>query len=179
MKIRRDASPPAGFTLVELLLVIAIVAIVAAIAMASHRHAKMRGNETRAFAAVNAINQAQAAFAHVCGQGGFAPTLAALGTPMPTTGDPFLSPDLTAPDPVTKGGYLFVLAGSQPLEGRTACTGVTPVAGYAVTADPLIPGTFGLRFYGSNGDRVIYQDTASFAGNMPETGPPTHGSEMR
>ncbi len=179
MSAGRRLPATAGFTLVELLLVVAIVAIIVAIAMAGYRHAKMRGNETKALAALTAINQAQAAFAQVCGNGAYAPTLAALGTPMPTTGVAFLSPDLTAPEPVLKGGYQFVLAGSQPVEGRTACTGVTPVAGYIVTADPLIPGTTGLHFYGSNSDRVVFQDTATFAGNMPETGPPTHGSELR
>ena len=46
-----------------------------------------------------AINQAQFAFAQACGNQRYAPTLAGLGTPMPTTGQAFLSPDLAA-DPL-------------------------------------------------------------------------------
>jgi prepilin-type N-terminal cleavage/methylation domain-containing protein len=177
--LRATQRRAAGFTLVELLIVMALVAILASLAMAGYRSARVRGNETKAVAAVTAINQAQAAFAHVCGNGAYAPTLAALGTPMPATGEPFLSPDLTAADPVVHGGYQFALAGSQPLEGKTACTGVTPIPAYIVTADPLVLGTTGLRFFGSNTERVVYQDTATFVGNMPESGPPAHGHEIR
>lgn len=169
----------AGFTLVELLVVMAVVAVVASLAMAGYRRARVHGNEVAALAALAAINEAQAAFAHVCGNGRFAPTLAALGKPMPSTGHPFLSPDLTQADPVSKSGYRFVLSGSA-VEGDTpACTGDTPVSGYQVTADPMIPGATGLRFFGSNSDRVVYEDTATFAGNMPKSGPPSHGGEIR
>jgi len=56
---------------------------------------------------------------------------------------------------------------------------VTPVSGYFVTADPIIPGTTGVRFFGSNVDRVVYEDAATFAGNMPETGAPEHGAEIK
>jgi hypothetical protein len=54
-----------------------------------------------------------------------------------------------------------------------------PVSGYQVTADPLIPGSTGDRFFGSNTDRVVYHDTATFSGNMPETGAPGHGVEIK
>jgi prepilin-type N-terminal cleavage/methylation domain-containing protein len=169
----------AGFTLVELLIVMAIVGIVAAIGMAGYRQAKVHGNETAAVAALTAINQAQASFAQICGHGHFAPTLAALGTTLPATGAAFLSADLTALDPVFKSGYQFVLAGTPALDARPSCTGVMPLSGYFVTADPINPGTTGLRFFGSNTDRVIYEDKVTFVGNMPETGAPAHGIEIK
>ena len=33
--------------------------------------------------------------------------------------------------------------------------------------------------FGTNADRVIYADTATFAGNMPERGAPGHGTEVK
>jgi prepilin-type N-terminal cleavage/methylation domain-containing protein len=79
----------AGFTLVELLIVMAIVGVLLSAGMVGWRYALVRGHETAAVAALTAINQAQAAHAQVCGNGHFAPTLAALGTPMPTSGHAF------------------------------------------------------------------------------------------
>ena len=58
-----------------------------------------------------AINQAQFAFAQACGNQRYAPTLASLGTPMPTTGQAFLSPDLAA-DPLTQERLQFVMGGT-------------------------------------------------------------------
>lgn len=169
----------AGFTLVELLIVLAIVGVVVSVGMAGFRAARVRGNETAAVAALTAINQAQVAFAQACGHGRFAPSLSALGTPMPTTGRGFLSPDLTVGDTVVKTGYLFVMAGTEAVDSRPSCTGVMPVAGYRVTADPIVPGSTGDRFFASNGDRVVYEDGETFTGNMPETGAPGHGVEIK
>ena len=48
-----------------------------------------------------------------------------------------------------------------------------------MTADPLHPATSGMRYFGSNGEGVIYEDQVTFTGNMPEAGPPTHGQEIK
>jgi hypothetical protein len=37
----------------------------------------------------------------------------------------------------------------------------------------------GIQFFGTNTDRVVYSDSATFAGNMPETGAPGHGVEVK
>lgn len=169
----------AGFTLLELLLAMAIIGIMAAIAMAGYRHALVRGHETSAVASLTAINQAQAAFAQVCGNGHFAPTLIALGKPVPATGQAFLSPDLTLADSVSKSGYHVVMAGTAALDVKPSCVEVMPVTGYYVTADPIVPGTSGRRFFGSNQDRIVYEDMVTFVGSMPESGAPAHGAEIK
>jgi prepilin-type N-terminal cleavage/methylation domain-containing protein len=167
-----------GFTLVELLIVLSIIGILAATSMAIYRTARVRGGETVAVATLHAITEAQFSYAHLCGNQRYAPSLAALTTPMPSTGQAFLSPDLGA-DPLVKSGYRFTLGGTAVTDANQACNGVTPLESYQVTADPERPELSGTRYFGTNTDRVLYEDTETFTGNMPESGPPAHGTEMK
>jgi prepilin-type N-terminal cleavage/methylation domain-containing protein len=167
-----------GFTLVELLIVLSIIGLLAATSMAIYRSARVRGGEAAAVATLHAINEAQFEFAQLCGKQRYAPSLAALTTPMPTTGHAFLSPDLGM-DPLVKNGYTFTLGGTVVTDAGQACSGATLVESYQVTADPERPGMSGIRYFATNADRVLYEDAETFTGNMPETGPPAHGTEMK
>ena len=144
-----------GFTLIELLIVLTIVGLLASVSMAIYRSARIRAGETSAIGTLNAINQAQFTFAELCGNQRYAPTLVALGTPMPTTGQAFLSPDL-ATDPLIKGGYQFTMVGTEVTDSGETCTGGNPLASYQVTADPQKPGITGIRFFATNTDRVVF-----------------------
>ena len=124
-------------------------------------------------------NQAQFAYMQSCGRHRYAPTLVALGTPAPGSPHGFVSPDLAVSDPLMKSGYVIQMSGTQVTEGEQTCTGSMPLERYRLTADPQVPGSTGNRYYGTNIDRVIYTDSQSFADNMPEAGPPGHGSEIR
>lgn len=167
-----------GFTLVELLIVVAIVAVLLATAIVGYRAARIRAAEAVAISALDSINQAQFAYLQTCGNQRYAPSLTSLGVPIPG-GEPFLSADLTWADVVEKSGYRIQMGGQEVTEAVQTCTGATPVVTYQVTADPVAPGVTGMRFFGSNSDRVIYEDTTTFTGNMPPTGAPSHGTEIR
>jgi prepilin-type N-terminal cleavage/methylation domain-containing protein len=171
-------SGQAGFTLLELIVVLAIVALLAAMAMVGYRHARASSREASAITALTAINHAQFAYMQTCGDQRYAPTLVSLGTPPPGSERGFISPDLAMSDPLQKSGYVFALTGTESTEGEQTCNGAVPLARYRLTADPAGPGEAG-RFFGTNTDRVIYHDAATFIENMPETGPPGHGAEIR
>jgi len=167
-----------GFTLVELLVVTIIVAVLLAISVVLYRGARVRGGEAAAIGTLNSINQAQFAYMQTCGNQRYAPTLASLGTPTPRGGSPYLSPDLTTGETVAKGGYSFQMSGTPVTDGSRTCTDATPVVSYQVSAEPTVPGLTGSRYLGTNTDRVIYEGTETFLGNMPENGPPERGSEI-
>jgi prepilin-type N-terminal cleavage/methylation domain-containing protein len=175
--MRRVASS-AGFTIIEILIVLALLGIISSLAVIGTRNARIRTAETAAVSALRAINQAQFTFSQTCGHHTYAPTLVSLGTPPPGADSAFLSPDLTMSDPLTKSGYLFTLAGTTDPDSQIACNGVAPLTSYQLTADPLNPGHTGIQFFGTNSDRVIYGDITTYTGNMPESGAPGHGAEV-
>ena len=157
----------------------ALLGIVASLAIIGTRQARVRTAETAAVSALRTINQAQFAFMQACGNQSYAPTLASLSTPPPGSNSAFLSPDLTQSDPLQKSGYIFQLGGTLNPDAVATCTGVTPLSSYFLTADPITPGHSGIRFFGTNSDRVIYGDTVTYVGNMPESGAPGHGVEVK
>lgn len=168
-----------GFTLLEMLVVAAIVAVLAGAAMVGYRQSKIRAGEASTVSTLRSLNQAQFIYMQSCGKQRYAPTLVALGTPAPGDEHGFVSADLAVSDPLVKSGYIIQMIGTAATEGEQTCTGTVPLTSYRITADPEIPGVSGTHFYGTNGDRVIYGDLESFQNNMPETGPPGHGAEIK
>ena len=175
-EVRRSGS---GFTLIELLVVMAIVALLASMAMFGYRYARIRSAEASAVSTLTTINRGQFMFMQSCGRQRYAPTLLALASPAPGDKHGFISADLGAPEALFKSGYRFQMTGTETTEGEQTCTGTVPLDRYRLTADPLNPGLSGNKFFGTNTDRIIYEDGRSFADDMPETGPPGHGTEIK
>jgi prepilin-type N-terminal cleavage/methylation domain-containing protein len=171
--------PEAGFTLIELLVVLAIIALLASMAMFGYRYARIRSAEASAIATLTAINRGQFIYMQSCGKQRYAPTLLALASPAPGDEHGFISADLASAEALAKSGYLFEMTGTAATEGEQTCTGALPLDRYRITADPINPGLSGNRFYGTNTDRVIYEDVQTFHDDMPETGAPSHGAEIK
>lgn len=134
-----------GFSLIELLIVVAIILIIASIAIPNLLRARMNANETAAVQAVRTINTAQIEYNSAYPTVGFASTLVALGgtncaPPSPTSAC-VIDTQLASG---TKSGYVFTLTG---VSGSPAGT-------YQIIAAPLSPNQTGIRFFCSFADAV-------------------------
>ncbi len=135
-----------GFSLIELLIVVAIILIIASIAIPNLLSARRQTNETAAVKAINTINTAQISYNSAYPALGYASALAALGgtscaPPTPTSAC-LIDTQLASG---TKNGYTFALAG---VSG-------TPAATYQVIASPTVPNQTGVRYFCSFADGVI------------------------
>ena len=146
-----------GFTLIELLIVVAIIGVIASVAAPGLLRARMAGNEASAIASLRAVNAAQSIFAASCGNGYFAPSLEALGTPPSDGGDGFIGTDLNA-DPSVKSAYTVSMTGGAAATGApVSCNGIAAgglVTTYFVGGEPQPGG--GLRNFGTNQGGTIY-----------------------
>jgi len=171
----------AGFTLLDMMFVVALVGLLMTLAIPGLMRARGAAQVASAIGTVRTINSAQLSYAITCGLGFYAPDFPTLGMKPPSANEAFLGADMTSGPTFNKSGYNFSLAGT-PLAGAPAtCNGLGAGAaapGYAMVADSLDP-VQNNRFLASNADGVIYEHTASLAASMPEGGPPPVGAPIK
>lgn len=130
-----------GFSLIELLIVIAIILIIAAIAMPKLTRARMFAYEMAAIRTLYAINAAQTQYFSTYGR--YAITLSELGPPPGGAAASAAAADLITSDLAlgNKSGYNFTMVGSPQ--------------GYAVNANPQVYNTTGSRSFFTDQSTVI------------------------
>ena len=145
-----------GFSLIELLIVVAIILIIAAIAVPSYLRSRMAANESAAVASIRTINTAQISYNSAYPTVGFASTLAALaGTSCspPTSTSACLIDTQLGASPSLKNGYTFTLSN---------VTG-TPKSTYSLVGSPFQPNSSGIRYFCSYEDAVVRFSMSSMA----------------
>jgi type IV pilus assembly protein PilA len=158
-----------GFSLIELLIVVAIILIIAAIAIPNLLRARISANDAAAASTIRTINTAEVTYSTSYVAAGFAATLTNLG-PNGTACTAPISTAACLVDNVVgclaafcpKGGYNYMLGSVAPA--------AVPVPDYTASASPLGVGTTGSHNYCSNTDAVVRMNavTPPVAFKVPE-----------
>ncbi len=146
-----------GFSLIELLIVVAIILIIAAIAVPNLLRSRMAANQAAAVATLRNINNAQATYISTFGQIGYADTFIKLGPGVPC--DPThacLVDEIIgcATQPCLKSGYSYFLAST---------SAAAPIVDYRTTTTPIGWASSGQENYCSMNDGVLRKQLASNA----------------
>jgi type IV pilus assembly protein PilA len=156
--VRRHAARPqeAGFTLVELLIVMSVILILITLALPGYEHLHIKADETSAISSVRMINQMQGEYYSAYPSHGYAGSLVSMGgkagsgTPTPEAAQ--LLPDDLASG--VKSGYQFTVVGGT----KNTVNNQDQFNSYTVTAVPIAVGKSGNRGFCSDESGQIHVD---------------------
>jgi len=154
-----------GFSLIEVLIVVAIILIIAAIAIPNLLQARMAAHEASAAGCLRAITSAEAAYYTAYPSVGYSPDIASLGGAAPCTPSSstacLIDGGLSSAVPGSpgKGGYFFLATGVQP-------GGAAIYAAYVLGAAPITVHSTGNRDFCSTNDGVLRSQMGS-PGDVP------------
>ncbi len=154
----RRGHPSNGFTLMELLIVMAIIAILMLIAIPTVGSLKKKANDLSAQNSVQVITKAELQYSDTYPSNGFACTLPALGGD-PNSGAPSASSAQILQNDLVSGyksGYIFTVT----CKDKVTVNGVDRFNSYAVTAVPQTVGKTGDRGFCSDQSGIIKFDPA-------------------
>jgi len=155
-----------GFSLIELLIVVAIILIIAAIAIPNLLRARMAANESSAAASIRTVNTAEITYSSTYPTVGFAPALVNLGGALgvacvPSSTTACLLDSVLAnngnPQNSGKSGYKFATGAG------TVSGGVN--VGYVIQGQPITINQTGIRAFCSIEDAVVRVDPAGICSN--------------
>jgi type IV pilus assembly protein PilA len=153
------ASKQHGFSLIELLIVVAIILIIAAIAIPNLMRARMAANESSAVASLRTANTGEITYQSTYPTVGFAPALSNLGGPLsaactPSSTTACVIDSVLAnngnPSNTGKSGFSF--------SSGTGTVGSGVIVGYTLLAVPLILNETGVRAFCAEQDAVVRVD---------------------
>ncbi|HEX9110141.1 MAG TPA: prepilin-type N-terminal cleavage/methylation domain-containing protein [Terriglobales bacterium] len=146
-----------GFSLIELLIVVAIILIIAAIAIPNLLRARIAANESSAASIIRTLNTAEVSYVTAFPATGYSADLKSLGGAAvpcaPAIANACLIDNTLATTGNTTGksGYLFDAVG-------TAVGGAAANGQYVATATPIAKGSSGVNSFCSIEDAVVRKD---------------------
>ena len=151
-----------GFSLIELLIVVAIILVIAAIAIPNLLRAKIAANESSAVSSIRNIYTAEVSFQTSFPQNGYAATLLSLGPGAGNTTCPAAGPSIANAcliDAVlangSKSGYGFESLGQIPVNGANSA--------FTTVAVPITYNATGTRDFCTFEDNVMRQSPPAVA----------------
>ena len=145
-----------GFSLIELLIVVAIILIIAAIAIPNLLRSKMAANEASAVGSLRTLNTS--CVDYVTTYGGFPAALSYLGgegtSSYPTSTASELIDNVLQTG--SKSGYSFSFSAA-------TADAAGNIDNYLITAAPIKPGTTGLRYFYTDQTGVIRASASAAA----------------
>lgn len=152
-----------GFSLIELLIVVAIILIIAAIAIPNLLRARIAANESSAASGIRTINTAEVSYNSTYPVTGYSATLVALGPGGVAA---------TCPTPPVLGTACLidgVLASGGPKNGYRytyASAGGPPLSTYQAFANPVSFNSSGVKAFCSFEDAVVRTDNGATSGAL-------------
>lgn len=154
-----------GFSLIELLIVVAIILVIAAIAIPNLLQAKIAANEASAVGSLSAIKSAEVTYYTAYPTVGYSPTISMLGGPVPCTPssttacmiDSLLS--AATPGSTGKSGFVFLATG-------ITTGGATINTAFVAGASPMTVNSTGNHDYCTTNDGILRSKMAS-PGDVP------------
>lgn len=150
-----------GYTLLEVLIVCAVISTLAAIAMPGLMRARRTSREAAAIGSMRSINSAEATYASSCAKGGYAQALEDLSKPAVGGAQLFISPDIPA-DGTMKSGYVFNVDPDQSaatvLPAGDTCNAASndAVSAYFAEAHPSGVDVAGQRSFALDARGILY-----------------------